>query len=107
MARPGTPILIAALCLPAGSPFVAHAQAEVETTDRGELLYSTYCSSCHRTEIHWRDKRLATDWSSLTAQVRRWQTNTGLSWEAGDTAAIAHYLNARFYRFAPGDGTPD
>lgn len=74
---------------------------------RGELLYSTYCVECHRTEMHWRDKRLATDWNSLYAQVRRWQANSGRSWEPGDTRAIARYLNATFYHFAPGDDIQD
>lgn len=102
MPRPPIPTFVAALCLLAGSPGAAHSQAP-EPADRGELLYSTYCGACHRSEIHWRDKRLATDWQSLTAQVRRWQGNTGLDWDEGDTAAIARYLNARFYKFPAGD----
>lgn len=98
MARLQIPILIAAFCLVPGCAYIAQAQTG-EPQERGELLYSTYCSACHRAEIHWREKRLATDWNSLTAQVRRWQTNTGLNWDEGDTAAIARYLNAKFYRF--------
>ena len=31
---------------------------------RGELLYITHCVACHRTQIHWRDKRQVVDWSS-------------------------------------------
>lgn len=84
-------------------PAVALAQGE-GPADRGELLYSTYCGACHSQQMHWREKRLASDWTSLKAQVRRWQANTGRSWEKGDTTAIACYLNAHFYRFPP-DGS--
>lgn len=95
-------LFLPALALLAPWP-AARAQGDA-LAERGELLYSTYCSSCHRTEIHWRDQRLATDWKSLRDQVRRWQANIGLSWEPGDTAAITDYLNTRFYRFPVGDG---
>ena len=70
---------------------------------RGELLYSTHCIACHTTEIHWRERKLVTDWSSLKSQVFRWQSNTGLSWTDGDIAAVTSYLNELYYRFpAPG-----
>jgi mono/diheme cytochrome c family protein len=72
---------------------------------RGELLYSTYCIGCHTTQVHWRDKKLATDWTSLKNQVRRWQSNTGLGLGEDDVAAIARYLNRLYYRFAPTDTT--
>lgn len=70
----------------------------------GELLYTTHCIACHTTEIHWRDRKLATDWATLTGEVRRWQGNMGLGWTDGDIAAVVRYLNARYYRFpgAPG-----
>ena len=38
---------------------------------RGELLYTKACVACHTTQVHWRDKKLATDWKSLQAQVGR------------------------------------
>ena len=70
---------------------------------RRELLYSTHCVGCHSTQVHWRDKTLATDWTSLRAQVFRWQSNTGLGWSDDDIVAVAHYLNDLYYRFpAPG-----
>ena len=70
---------------------------------RGELLYSTHCISCHTAQIHWRDRKSATDWSSLQAQVRRWQDNIGLAWSNDDIAQVARYLNALHYRYP----TPD
>jgi len=33
---------------------------------RGELLYSTHCIACHTAQVHWRDKKQATDWELLT-----------------------------------------
>jgi mono/diheme cytochrome c family protein len=65
----------------------------------GELLYSTYCIGCHTTEVHWREKRLATDWPTLKNQVRRWQNNIGLALGEDDVAAIAGYLNGLYYHF--------
>jgi len=76
------------------------AQAE-SSAGRGELLYSTHCGSCHDTEVHWRDRRLAKDWASLQAQVRRWQANAGLRWSDEEIRDVTRYLNGRYYHFAP------
>lgn len=65
---------------------------------RGELLYTTNCIACHTTQVHWRDKRLVTDWTSLTAQVNRWQVNAGLDWTGDEILDVARYLNATYYR---------
>ena len=66
---------------------------------RGELLYSTHCIACHTTQVHWRQKKLATDWASLNAQIRRWAGNAGLGWSDEEIADVARYLNAVHYRF--------
>ena len=78
---------------------------QVSRTDepRGELLYSTYCIACHTTQVHWRAKKLATDWTSLKNQVRRWQSNTALGLGEDDIAAIARYLSRVYYHFPPTD----
>jgi mono/diheme cytochrome c family protein len=68
---------------------------------RGELLYSTHCGSCHTTQVHWRDRRLASNWTKLQAQVRRWQRNAGLSWSEEEILDVTRYLNTRFYHFVP------
>jgi mono/diheme cytochrome c family protein len=80
---------------------------------QGELLYTTHCIGCHTTEIHWREKKIAKDWRTLVAEVRRWQTNIKLNWGNEEIGAVAHYLNGAFYHFqepeekkignAPGD----
>lgn len=80
----------------------AGAQPSRDAT-RGELLYSTHCISCHTAQVHWRDGKIATDWGSLQAQVRRWQDNTGLGWSDEDISRVARYLNARLYRYPAPD----
>lgn len=78
---------------------VAHTGSQAADSERGALLYDTHCITCHTTEIHWRDKRLATDWDSLQAEVRRWQDNAALDWRDEDIAEVTQYLNTRFYHF--------
>ncbi len=67
----------------------------------GQLLYDTYCISCHTTEVHWRQKRLATDWITLKGQIDRWQTIIGQSWNRQQMDDVASYLNGQFYKFDP------
>jgi hypothetical protein len=66
---------------------------------RGELLYTTNCKLCHSQQVHWRDNRLATDWGSLVAQVRRWQETGRLGWSDEDIRFVARYLNDSIYKF--------
>jgi mono/diheme cytochrome c family protein len=78
----------------------AAAQAQMPSANsRGELLYTTHCVGCHTTQVHWRDRKLASDWASLTAQVERWQKNANLGWGGDDIDAVARYLNAAYYHF--------
>ncbi|HTQ01261.1 MAG TPA: hypothetical protein VMN56_18235 [Casimicrobiaceae bacterium] len=81
----------------------AHAEllAAAYAPSRGELLYETNCVACHTKEVHWRDRRLVTDWQSLAAQTRRWQRNAGLGWSDEDIDEVARYLNETFYHFPP------
>jgi mono/diheme cytochrome c family protein len=77
----------------------ATAAGQATQTPHGELLYSTYCHGCHTTEVHWRAKKLASDWTSLKYQVRRWQDNIALGWGEDDVTAVARYLNGLYYHF--------
>ena len=79
-------------------PAVANAQPKRDTP-RSELLYSTHCIACHNAKIHWRNKKIAKDWTGLKAQVRRWQGIQGLVWSDNDVAEVARYLNARYYHY--------
>ncbi len=89
-------VLIAAALLQAALPL--HAQTPPPAS-RGELLYTTHCIACHTMQVHWRDRRIVTDPSSLTAQVARWQKNSGLDWSSDEIQDVARYLNATVYRF--------
>lgn len=87
---------------------LAATQAVAQTAakpgeSRGELLYSTYCIACHTSEVHWRDRKLVTDWVSLKAQVRRWQTNAGAGWSESDIVEVTRHLNERYYHFRQTD----
>ena len=65
----------------------------------GALLYSTHCVACHTAQVHWRDGKRVTNWTSLQAEVRRWQDSIGLRWSDDDIAAVARHLNALYYHF--------
>ena len=97
MIRSNVALLIASLL--ASALAVAAEPAPNPDRSRGELLYSTHCVSCHTSQIHWRDKRLVTDWASLKAQVRRWQSNVGLDWSDSDIVEVTRRLNALYYHY--------
>jgi mono/diheme cytochrome c family protein len=73
--------------------------APKSNTSRGALLYSTHCIACHSSQMHWRDKKLATDWPTLKAQVRRWQAAAMLDWKEDDITEVTRHLNALYYGF--------
>lgn len=66
---------------------------------RGELLYTTHCIACHSEQVHWREKKLARNWTSLVAEVRRWQAVGNLDWGTDDIEEVARYLNIIHYRY--------
>lgn len=66
---------------------------------RGALLYDNHCIACHSTQMHWRDQRLATDWTRLRALIWRWQGAAQLNWSEEEVDDVARHLNERFYRF--------
>jgi mono/diheme cytochrome c family protein len=68
---------------------------------RGQLLYDTHCIECHNSQMHWRDKKLASDWVSLKAQVTHWQAVALLNWSEADIVEVTRHLNAAIYRFVP------
>lgn len=80
---------------------LAATAAGAQSTSRGELLYSNHCIECHTTQMHWRDQRLAVDWGSLRAQVRRWQAEARLRWSDEDIEQVTRHLGERIYRFPP------
>ncbi len=76
----------------------ADAQS-MRAATRGELMYSIHCLACHNDQVHWRDKKVVTDWTSLQTEVSRWQDVSRLGWGDEDIAAVARYLNALYYHY--------
>lgn len=97
MNLPPLPVKTAVALLFAAATGATSAQAPL----RGELLYSTHCLACHTSQLHWRDKKSATDWASLKAQVRRWQGVNSLGWSEPDITDVTRYLNQTIYGFEP------
>ena len=89
-------IFTACLCFGANALVLAEA---LPNEARGGLLYSTHCSACHTSTIHWREQKLATDWKSLKDQVNRWQGYTKLRWSEEDIIDVTSYLNTYYYNF--------
>jgi len=90
--------LIVTLLLLSVAPGGAGAQIRVEAT-RGELLYTKHCVECHNARVHWREQRLASDWASLRAQVRRWQDLQKLGWSEADITEVARHLDTHYYNY--------
>lgn len=99
MFRRSLPAVLLVLC----ASFAAADERPMRNAGRGELLYSTHCIACHDSQVHWRQKKLVTDWRSLRAEVRRWQEISGLGWGGDDVAAVARYLNALHYHYPATD----
>jgi mono/diheme cytochrome c family protein len=91
----------AAAVLTAAVPTPAAAQATTSAPSRGEMLYANHCIACHATQMHWREKRQATDWAGLRAQVQRWQGVARLDWSDEDILDVVRHLNDTIYRFTP------
>ncbi|MDD5412081.1 MAG: cytochrome c [Methylobacter sp.] len=80
------------------NPAVAENGTGTDMT-RGAMLYDNHCIQCHTQEVHWREKRMATDWESLIAQVDRWQRTFGLEWSKNDIKEVSRYLNSVYYHY--------
>lgn len=98
MVRINTLITALLLCV---SP-LSWAQSEGGLV-RGKLLYTTHCMSCHTSVVHWRAKKQVTNWSSLGAQVDRWQKAAGLGWSGEEIEEVSSYLNQTYYHFPMAD----
>lgn len=92
-------LLVAA---PVVVPGAATAQGLPQPGSRGQMLYGNHCIACHTTQMHWRDKRLVTDWPSLKVQVRRWQGTAQLNWSEEDIDDVARFLNDAYYQLPGG-----
>jgi|GEM_PF-937902 len=91
-------LILAALFIFFGN-FVNAETLLIHNATRGELLYTKHCITCHSTQIHWREKKLVTDWTSLQSEVQRWQGIAGLWWDKEEIEDVVQYLNDTYYRY--------
>ncbi|WP_427914916.1 cytochrome C [Ramlibacter sp. MMS24-I3-19] len=94
----GRAIAVSAALLLGLPPLLAQ-EASGAGPSRGQLLYDAHCIQCHTTQMHWRDARVARDWSSLRKQVEAWQARIGERWTTEDVDAVARHLNATIYHY--------
>jgi len=78
------------------------AQVSSPPATRGQLLYDNHCQACHSVQLHWRERKQATDWRSLKEQVRRWQAAGQLDWSEADIVEVTRHLNDTIYHFPGG-----
>ena len=69
------------------------------TPTRGQMLYATHCIECHNSQMHWRARQQARDWSTLRAEVLRWQAAASLGWSDADIDEVTRHLNDTIYQF--------
>lgn len=84
----------------AGATMPALPQPEQQpASTRGRMLYSTHCIECHNTQMHWRARQQARDWTTLRAEVHRWQAAASLGWSDADIDEVTGHLNDTIYQF--------
>ena len=86
------------VCILSVNPAFAQIGTKIYT-NRGAMLYNNNFIQCHTQQIHWREKKIATDWESLIAQVDRWQRTSGLAWSKNDIKEVSRYLNGEYYHY--------
>jgi hypothetical protein len=80
-------------CAMLGSPKAAEAQK----ADPGALRYETYCTGCHGSVVHLRERRART-FDEIVREVARWQSSLGLKWTSEEINEVALHLDRRFYK---------
>lgn len=74
----------------------APAMADME---RGKALTEKHCIGCHDDGVYTRKDRRVTTLDALGKQVRRCETNLGLTWFDEETNDVINYLNTQYYKF--------
>jgi len=67
--------------------------------ERGKALTEKHCIGCHDDGVYTRKDRRATTLAALGKQVRRCETNLGLTWFDEETNDVINYLNTQYYKF--------
>jgi len=72
--------------------------AAAQDASRGQLLYETHCSKCHREGLHDRRNSKVATYSDLHFQVERWTRETGRSFTRAERDDLVEFLDAKHYR---------
>jgi mono/diheme cytochrome c family protein len=67
---------------------------------RGELLYATYCATCHTERLHAREKSKIRSLADLRDEVARWAPQTKRAFTLDEIEAVVQYLNRSHYKLA-------
>ena len=78
---------------------VLGARAQTADPERGALLYTNHCQSCHTTEVHFREQRKSKSLADVRAWVVRWTVELELDWTGEEVDDVARHLNERYYQF--------
>lgn len=84
--------IASALLLAAAMP------AWAQDPPRGELLYATYCATCHTERLHAREKSKVKTMAQLRDEVARWAPQTKRAFTLDEIEAVAQHLNRSHYR---------
>jgi mono/diheme cytochrome c family protein len=63
---------------------------------RGDVLYSTYCATCHTERLHAREKSKSL--AQLRDEVARWAPQTKRAFTLDEIEAVVQHLNRSHYR---------
>ena len=67
--------------------------------ERGKALTGKHCIGCHDDGVYTRKERRVTTLDALGKQVRRCETNLGLTWFDEEINDVINYLNTQYYKF--------
>jgi mono/diheme cytochrome c family protein len=76
----------------------AASPAWAQDPPRGELLYATYCATCHSERLHARDKSKVRSLADLRDEVARWAPQTKRAFTLDEIEAVVQHLNRSHYR---------
>jgi mono/diheme cytochrome c family protein len=77
---------------------LAALPAWAQDPPRGEVLYATYCATCHTERLHTRDKSKIRSLADLRDEVARWAPQTKRRFTLDERESVVQYLNRTHYR---------
>lgn len=73
--------------------------AAIADMENGRTLTERNCTGCHDDSMYTREDPRVTTLGALQKQVRRCETNLGLTWFDEETNDVINYLNTQYYHF--------